>query len=113
MAKTVKKTEKQTVAEPKAAQRLRKHLTGVVTSNKMKKTIVVRVDRQVKDSMYTKYVVRSTKYKVHDEKNDAKIGDVVAIVESRPISKDKCWALQKIVRRSEAQAVLGAEAEQV
>src|SRR3954465_6261569 len=106
MAKIVKKTERTSAAEPKAAQRLRKHLTGVVTSNKMKKTIVVRVDRQVKDSMYTKYVVRSTKYKVHDKKNDSKIGDVVAIIESRPISKDKRWALQKIVRRSEAQAVL-------
>lgn len=114
MAKTVKAKAENAMTEKAAPmRRLRKQLTGVVVSDKMQKTIVVRVDRQVKDALYTKYVVRSQRYKAHDEKSDAKIGDVVSIVETRPMSKDKRWALQKIIRRSEAQAVLGANAEQL
>ncbi|OFZ22332.1 MAG: 30S ribosomal protein S17 [Bdellovibrionales bacterium GWB1_55_8] len=69
-------------------------------SDKMQKTIVVRVDRRVKDAFYKKYVVVSRNFKAHDEKNEAKIGDRVQLVESRPLSKDKRWALQSIVRRA-------------
>lgn len=71
--------------------------TGVVVSDKMEKTIVVRVDRLVKHSMYNKYIKRSVKYKVHDEKNSCKAGDKVQIVECRPLSKDKRWALRQIL----------------
>lgn len=79
---------------------LRREMIGVVVSNKMQKTIVVKVDRQVKHGLYLKYVTRSNKYKAHDETNQAKVGDLVSIVESRPLSREKRWALQKIVRKS-------------
>lgn len=90
-------------AETKSAEkkRARKRLTGTVVSDKMSKTIVVRVDRRVRDQEYRKYVTRSKRYKAHDEKNEAKIGDSVAIVESRPLSRDKSWALQKVLRKAQ------------
>jgi len=71
--------------------------SGVVVSDKMDKTVVVRVDRLVKHSLYNKYIKRSVKYKVHDEANSCKTGDKVQIVESRPLSKDKRWSLHKII----------------
>jgi small subunit ribosomal protein S17 len=71
--------------------------TGVVVSDKMEKTIVVRVDRLVKHATYNKYIKRSVKYKVHDEENSCKAGDKVQIVECRPLSKDKRWALRQIL----------------
>jgi small subunit ribosomal protein S17 len=75
----------------------RRTQTGVVVSDKMEKTIVVRVDRLVKHSLYNKYIKRSVKYKVHDEQNSCKAGDKVQIVECRPLSKDKRWALRQIL----------------
>lgn len=87
-------------AETVSTARVRREATGVVVSNKMQKTIVVKVDRQVRHGLYKKYLTRSRNFKAHDEKNDAKIGDVVQLVETRPISRDKRWALQKIVRRA-------------
>ncbi|MCM0605284.1 MAG: 30S ribosomal protein S17 [Xanthomonadaceae bacterium] len=94
---------------PKAAQavkgqvvQLRREMIGVVVSNKMQKTIVVKIDRQVKHGLYKKYLTKSNKYKAHDETNVAKVGDLVSIVESRPLSREKRWALQKIVRKSTA-----------
>lgn len=84
----------------------RKELIGAVVSNKMQKTIVVEIERRVKHGMYGKYVTNSRRFKAHDEKNDAKMGDIVTIIESRPLSRQKRWALQKIVRR----AVQAAEA---
>lgn len=78
----------------------RRVLTGVVTSDKMQKTIVVKVDRRVRHALYKKYVISSTKFKAHDEKNTAKTGDLVQIVESRPLSRDKRWALQRVIRRN-------------
>jgi len=71
--------------------------TGVVVSDKMEKTVVVRVDRLVKHAQYNKYIKRSVKYKVHDENNSCKAGDKVQIVECRPLSKDKRWALRQIL----------------
>lgn len=71
--------------------------TGVVVSDKMDKTVVVRVDRLVKHSLYNKYIKRSVKYKVHDEKNSCKTGDRVQIIECRPLSKDKRWNLKQII----------------
>ncbi|AKU91580.1 30S ribosomal protein S17 [Vulgatibacter incomptus] len=64
---------------------------GVVTSNKMQKTVVVRVDHRVMHPRYGKYVTRHVKYKAHDELNGCQIGDRVRIVETRPMSKDKRW----------------------
>lgn len=84
----------------------RRRFTGTVTSNKMQKTIVVRVDRKVKHAQYGKFITRSQKFKAHDEKNDAKIGDLVSIVESRPLSKDKRWALQSVIRRAGQAALI-------
>ncbi len=78
----------------------RRTIVGVVVSDKMQKTIVVKVDRRVRHGMYAKYIVRSRRFKAHDEKNDAKIGDRVVLLESRPLSKEKRWVLQSILRRA-------------
>jgi small subunit ribosomal protein S17 len=78
----------------------RKLAVGVVVSDKMQKTIVVKTDRRVRHGLYKKYLTRSQKFKAHDEKNEAKVGDLVSIIESRPLSRDKRWALQKIIRRA-------------
>lgn len=75
----------------------RRKQTGVVVSDKMDKTVVVKVDRLVKHSLYNKYIKRSVKYKVHDESNSCKTGDKVQIVECRPLSKDKRWSLYQIL----------------
>ncbi len=77
----------------------RRVLVGTVVSNKMQKTIVVKVDRHVKHTLYKKYSTQSRKFKAHDEKNEAKMGDLVAVVSSRPISREKRWVLQSILRR--------------
>ncbi len=74
--------------------------TGVVVSDKMDKTIVVRVERQFKHPLYKKIVRRHKKFKAHDENNECKVGDIVQIEESRPLSHDKRWILKKIIERS-------------
>ena len=78
---------------------LRKTRIGVVTSNKMTKTITVAVERKVKHPIYGKFVKKTTKFHAHDEKNEASIGDVVRIMESRPLSKTKRWRLVEIVEK--------------
>lgn len=80
-------------------QKNKRILTGVVTSNKMDKTIVVLVERTVKHPLYGKYIKRSTKVYAHDPENTCKEGDVVMVMESRPISKTKNWILLKIVEK--------------
>ncbi len=77
----------------------RRHLIGVVTSNKMQKTVVVMVTRRVKDARFHKFMTKRTKYKAHDEKNEYKIGDRVEIVESRPLSRDKRWRVARLLER--------------
>jgi len=77
-------------------QKNKRTLEGVVTSNKMDKTIVVRIERKVKHPVYGKYVKRTTKVYAHDPENKCKEGDIVVVVESRPISKTKNWTLLKI-----------------
>lgn len=72
-------------------------LTGVVTSDKMEKSITVMIERRVKHKRYDKLMRRSTKYHVHDEDNTCKIGDIVKIKETRPISKTKSWTLVEVV----------------
>jgi small subunit ribosomal protein S17 len=79
---------------------LRKERIGVVVSNKMEKSIVVMVERKVKHPKYGKFVKKSTKFMAHDEKNDCNIGDTVRIMETRPLSKNKCWRLVEIVERA-------------
>ena len=81
------------------ARTQRKVLTGRVTSDKMDKTIVVQVDRLKRHTLYGKIIRRHNKYKVHDENNTAKIGDIVKIIESRPISKEKRWALVEVLEQ--------------
>ena len=81
----------------KAAMR---SFVGIVTSDKMDKTIVVSVTTKKLHPLYKKYVTRVKKCKAHDEKNNAHIGDTVRIVECRPLSKDKCWRLVEIVERA-------------
>lgn len=70
---------------------------GIVTSDKMQKTVVVRVDRRVKHPRYGKYVTRHVNYKAHDETNECRIGDRVRIVETRPLSKDKRWRILETI----------------
>jgi small subunit ribosomal protein S17 len=79
---------------------LRKERIGKVTSNKMQKSIVVSEVKKVKHPMYGKYVLKTKKYVAHDEKNDCNIGDTVKIMETRPMSKSKCWRLVKIIERA-------------
>jgi small subunit ribosomal protein S17 len=79
---------------------LRKERVGVVVSNKMDKSIVILVERKVKHPLYGKFVKKSTKFMAHDEKNEANIGDTVRIMETRPLSKNKCWRLVEIVERA-------------
>lgn len=78
----------------------KKVLTGQVVSDKMEKTIVVTVAQRKMHRLYKKYVNTSKKIKVHDEKNDAHIGDTVQVIECRPYSKDKCWRLTDIIERA-------------
>jgi small subunit ribosomal protein S17 len=75
----------------------RKTREGVVVSNKMSKTVVVAVQRHARDTKFKKIILQFKKVKAHDEKNECKIGDHVQIIETRPISKDKCWRVQKII----------------
>ena len=78
---------------------LRKTRTGKVISDKMQKTITVAVENHVKHPLYNKIVKRTYKLKAHDENNDAKVGDIVKVVETRPLSKDKRWRLVEIVEK--------------
>ena len=84
-----------------AEQGKRKSKTGVVTSDKMDKTITVSVETVKRHPLYKKVVKTSKKYKVHDEANEAKIGDIVRIIETRPLSKDKRFRLKQIISRAE------------
>ena len=79
---------------------VKRSFVGLVTSDKMDKTIVVTITSKKMDRLYKKYVTRSKKYMAHDENNDAHIGDTVRIVECRPLSKKKCWRLAEIVERA-------------
>ena len=79
---------------------LRKERIGVVTSNKMEKSIVVSEVKKVKHPMYGKFVLKTKKYVAHDEKNDCNEGDTVRIMETRPMSKTKCWRLVEMIERA-------------
>ncbi|MEY3727251.1 MAG: hypothetical protein RL511_1710 [Bacteroidota bacterium] len=79
---------------------LRKERIGVVTSDKMEKSIVVSVERKVKHPKYGKFVKKTTKFVAHDENNDCHVGDTVRIMETRPLSKSKNWRMVEIVERA-------------
>ncbi|MCF0247026.1 MAG: 30S ribosomal protein S17 [Synergistes sp.] len=89
----------------------RKVRTGIVVSDKMEKTIVVRIDRMAKHSLYGKPVLRSKKFMAHDENNDCRIGDTVKIGETRPLSAHKRWEVLEIVERAPILGVAEEEAE--
>ena len=75
-------------------------ITGRVVSDKMTKTVVVTTERQVRDARYGKQMKRTTRYTAHDESGEAKVGDLVAIVQTRPLSRSKRWAVTRIVERA-------------
>jgi small subunit ribosomal protein S17 len=91
--------ENTTTATAAIDRNLRKTRIGVVTSNKMAKTITVVVERKVKHPIYGKFVKKSSKFQAHDEKNEASIGDTGKIMETRPLSKTKRWRLVEIVEK--------------
>ena len=78
----------------------KKEFIGIVKSDKMEKTIVVSIETLALHPLYKKYIKRSKKVKAHDEKNDAKIGDRVRVIESRPLSREKRWKLVEIIERA-------------
>ena len=78
---------------------VRKVRVGKVVSNKMDKTVVVAVERKVPHALYNKPMVSTKRFKAHDENNECQVGDTVKIVETRPLSKDKCWRVVEILER--------------
>lgn len=83
----------------KIERNLRKTRIGVVSSNKMDKTITVKVERKIKHPLYGKFLKKTTSFHAHDEKNECSIGDIVKIMESRPLSKTKRWRLVEVVEK--------------
>ena len=90
----------QTQEAPSAVRNRRKVRVGVVVSDKMDKTVLVRVDRRVRHPLYRKTVARSNKLAAHDENNEAHVGDTVRVMETRPVSKTKRWRVVEIVERA-------------
>ncbi|WP_461051032.1 30S ribosomal protein S17 [Spirosoma arcticum] len=89
-----------TDAETESGRNARKERIGRVTSNKMQKTITVAIDRKVKHPMYGKFMNKTKKLTVHDEKNECGIGDTVRVMETRPLSKNKRWRLIEIIEKA-------------
>jgi len=88
------------VANHKLKQRYRKVRTGVVVSDKMDKTVVVQIERKTMHPTFHKAIRMHKKVQAHDETNECRVGDTVQIVESRPLSKNKCWRVQKLIERA-------------
>lgn len=81
-------------------RKLRKERIGVVISNKMEKSVVVEIERKEKHPIYGKFVKKTSRFHAHDEANDCNIGDTVKIMETRPLSKTKCWRVVEIIERA-------------
>lgn len=79
---------------------VRKERIGRVTSDKMEKTITIAVERQIKHPIYGKFIKQTTKFHAHDEREEANVGDLVLIVETRPLSKTKRWRLKQVIERA-------------
>ena len=90
----------ETIEQTEETRNRRKLRTGVISSDKMDKTVVVTINNLVRHPMYGRILKRSKKLKAHDEANDAHIGDTVEIMETRPLSKDKCWRVVRVVERA-------------
>jgi len=88
------------VEENKRQKSNKKILTGRVVSNKMQKTVVVEINRRTLQPLYKKYITRTKKIKAHDERGECGVGDLVRVIEARPISKDKHWRLLEIVEKA-------------
>ena len=80
---------------------LRKEFTGIVVSNRMEKSIVVKVERRVRHPLYNKYITKTTKFMAHDEKQECGQGDLVKIAETRPLSRRKRWRLIEILKKAQ------------
>lgn len=91
---------KKNEATAKKTKSTKRSFVGLVSSDKMDKTVVVSITTKKRDRLYKKYVTRTKKYMAHDEENDAHIGDTVRIVECRPLSRHKCWRVAQIVERA-------------
>ena len=98
----------ETLNQPEVKRGNRKERVGEVVSNKMAKTIVVKVERRFPHAQYKKIVTAYSKFYAHDEKNEAKIGDRVRIEETRPLSKTKCWRLVEVVERAAQETPVAA-----
>jgi small subunit ribosomal protein S17 len=94
-------------------KKLQKTKTGTVTSNKMDKTVVVQVETLKRHPLYKKVVKHTRKFKAHDEKNECSIGDVVKIIETRPLSKEKRWRVAEIIRKGKVADVSPEEISEV
>ena len=92
--------ENKVVESTEATRNFRKEKVGVVTSNRMEKSIVVAVERKVKHAKYGKFLNKTSKFVAHDEKNECTIGDTVRIMETRPLSKTKCWRLVEVIEKA-------------
>lgn len=88
------------MTEATVERNLRKTRIGIVSSNKMEKTITVAVERKVKHPIYGKFLNKTTKFHAHDEKNECTVGDVVRIMETRPLSKTKRWRLVEVIEKA-------------
>ncbi len=97
MAET--QTTEKAAAAPERDKARKRRMIGIVTSDKMNKTRVVMVERRVSHGKYGKYMTKRTKFKAHDEKNETRAGDRVEIVESRPLSRDKRWRVERLIER--------------
>jgi small subunit ribosomal protein S17 len=100
MADMTTNQQPDTSAGERPARNARKLRTGTVVSDKMQKTVVVAINRRVPHPVYGKMVTRTKRVKAHDEENSAKTGDIVRIMETRPLSKDKRWRVVEIVERA-------------
>jgi len=87
-------------AKPAAKVKTKREETGIVLSNKMQKTIVVKLDRRIRHAKYGKFITKTKKVKAHDEANTAGIGDLVLLVATKPLSKDKRYALKAVLRKA-------------
>ncbi|HEU4603649.1 MAG TPA: 30S ribosomal protein S17 [Steroidobacteraceae bacterium] len=105
-------SKQQDTAQATGAKKAAKQLTGKVVSNKMQKTITVSVERYVPHPQYGKYQRRTTKFLAHDENNESREGDMVAIEECRPLSRHKSWRLVKVISRAAQTAPLADEVTQ-
>jgi small subunit ribosomal protein S17 len=108
-------TKSEPAAQPQPAKKTRQQKTGRVVSDKMQKTIVVAVESLKQHRVYKRTYKFTTKFKAHDEQNEARIGDMVRIEETRPLSKEKRWRLVEILKRAEqtvAPEIVAAELEQ-